>query len=74
MQCTPGWRWPGACRVDAARQAAALLPAVLGAVALVLGGQRGLAVLVVGCGGFWLYEHRGLARSCRRPTSTCGAS
>ncbi len=45
---------------DAARQAAALLPAVLGAVALLLGGQRGLAVLVVGCGGFWLYEHRGL--------------
>jgi len=41
-----------------ARLAAALVPGVLGAVAVVLGGQRGLAVLVVGCGGFWLYEHR----------------
>lgn len=43
---------------DAARQAAALVPAVLATVALLLGGQRGLALLVVGCGGFWLYEHR----------------
>jgi uncharacterized protein DUF3429 len=40
------------------RLAGALLPAVLGAAAVVIGGQRGLALLVVGCGGFWLYEHR----------------
>jgi hypothetical protein len=37
---------------------AALLPALGGAAAVVLGGQRGLAVLVAGLGGFWLYEHR----------------
>jgi hypothetical protein len=42
----------------AGRIAGALLPAVLGALAVVIGGQRGLAVLVVGCGGFGLYEHR----------------
>ncbi|HYM27022.1 MAG TPA: DUF3429 family protein [Steroidobacteraceae bacterium] len=45
---------------DAARQGAALVPAALATLALLLGGQRGLALLVVGCGGFWLYEHRGL--------------
>jgi hypothetical protein len=37
---------------------AALAPALLGAAAVVAGGQRGLALLVVGFGGFWLYEHR----------------
>jgi hypothetical protein len=37
---------------------AALLPAVCAAAALVAGGERGLALLVVGLGGFWLYEHR----------------
>lgn len=36
----------------------ATLPALLGAGAAVLGGQRGLALLVVGFGTFWLYEHR----------------
>ncbi|TLY74228.1 MAG: DUF3429 domain-containing protein, partial [Gammaproteobacteria bacterium] len=36
----------------------AVLPALLGAAAAVLGGQRGLALLVVGFGSFWLYEHR----------------
>jgi hypothetical protein len=41
-----------------ARIAGAVLPAVLGAAATVLGGQRGLALLVVGFGVFWLYEHR----------------
>lgn len=40
------------------RLVAAVLPAVFGALAVVVGGQRGLAVLVVGCGGFGLYEHR----------------
>lgn len=36
----------------------ALLPAPIAALAVVLGGERGLALLVVGCGSFWLYEHR----------------
>jgi hypothetical protein len=38
----------------------ALVPALLGGVAVVVGGQRGLAILVVGFGGWWLYEHRAL--------------
>ena len=38
--------------------AAALAPAVIGSAAVVIAGQRGLALLVVGFGGFWLYEHR----------------
>jgi hypothetical protein len=42
----------------AARIGAALLPALCGAAAVVLGGQRGLALLAGGLGGFWLYEHR----------------
>jgi hypothetical protein len=33
-------------------------PALAAAVALLLGGQRGLATLVAGFGLFWLYEHR----------------
>jgi Protein of unknown function (DUF3429) len=36
----------------------AIVPALCGATASVLGGQRGLALLVVGFGVFWLYEHR----------------
>jgi hypothetical protein len=36
----------------------AILPGLLGAGATILGGQRGLALLVVGFGVFWLYEHR----------------
>jgi hypothetical protein len=38
--------------------AAALAPAVIGSAAVIIAGQRGLALLVVGFGGFWLYEHR----------------
>jgi len=45
---------------SAARLAGALLAALCGATAVLLGGQRGLALLVVGFGGFWLYEHRRL--------------
>ena len=41
-----------------ARIAGSVLPALLGATATVIGGQRGLAILVVGFGVFWLYEHR----------------
>lgn len=40
------------------RIAGAVLPTITGTVALVLGGQRGLALLAVGYGVFWLYEHR----------------
>ena len=42
------------------RVGAAALPAVVGASAVLVGGQRGLALLVVGFGLFWLYEHRAL--------------
>lgn len=41
-----------------ARIAGATLPAGTGTAAAVLGGQRGLLLLVVGFGIFWLYEHR----------------
>jgi hypothetical protein len=41
-----------------ARTVAAALPALLAAAAVLTGGQRALALLVVGFGGFWLYEHR----------------
>jgi uncharacterized protein DUF3429 len=43
---------------SAAHTGAAVVPALIGAAAVVLGGQRGLALLVVGWGAFWLYEHR----------------
>lgn len=43
---------------SAQRIAGALAPAVIGTAAVVVAGQRGLALLVVGFGGFWLYEHR----------------
>jgi hypothetical protein len=41
-----------------ARIAGSILPALIGAAGTVIGGQRGLALLVVGFGVFWLYEHR----------------
>jgi hypothetical protein len=40
------------------RIGASVLPALVGVTAAILGGQRGLALLVVGFGVFWLYEHR----------------
>jgi Protein of unknown function (DUF3429) len=40
------------------RIGAAVLPAIVGAASVLAGGQRGLALLVVGFGLFWLYEHR----------------
>ena len=43
-----------------AARAAALLPALIGGAAVLLGGQRALALLVIGFGGWWLYEHRAL--------------
>jgi len=42
----------------AQRLAAAGLPAVCAVTSAVLSGQRGLALLIVGLGLFWLYEHR----------------
>jgi Protein of unknown function (DUF3429) len=45
-----------------ARMAAAAAPVLVGAAAVVLGGQRALALLTVGFGLFWLYEHRSLGR------------
>jgi hypothetical protein len=38
--------------------AAAGVPSVLGVTAIMLGGQRALALLVVSFGFFWLYERR----------------
>jgi hypothetical protein len=43
-----------------ARMAAAGAPTIVGAAAVLIGGQRALALLVVGFGLFWLYEHRSL--------------
>lgn len=43
-----------------ARIAASAAPAVVAAVAVLVGGQRALALLVLGFGVFWLYEHRSL--------------
>jgi hypothetical protein len=40
------------------RLAAAVLPGLAAAASVVLSGQRALALLVVACGMFWLYEHR----------------
>ena len=43
-----------------ARLAGLLAAALVGAGGVVLGGQRGLALLVVGHGGFWFYEKNAL--------------
>jgi hypothetical protein len=43
---------------EPARIGAALVPALVGAAGAVVGGQRGLALLVVGHGLFWFYEQR----------------
>lgn len=37
-----------------------ILPSVVATGALLVGGQRGLALLVAGFGLFWIYEHRRL--------------
>jgi hypothetical protein len=44
------------------RLVGAVAPAIVAAAAVVVGGQRGLALLVVGLGVFWLYEHREVGR------------
>jgi hypothetical protein len=43
-----------------ARIAGLLVAALVGVGGVVVGGQRGLALLVVGHGGFWLYEKHAL--------------
>ncbi len=52
------WGLALAGRLPRAAVPAALAPAACAAAAVTLGGQRGLALLVVGFGVFWLYEHR----------------
>lgn len=47
-------RLPG----DARTIVASVLPSVAAAIAVLLDGQRGLALLIVGFGSFWMYEHR----------------
>lgn len=42
---------------------AAVLPSVIGAAAVLLAGQRGLALLIAGFGLFGIYEHRRWADS-----------
>jgi hypothetical protein len=46
---------------SAGRVAGAIAPAIVGAAAFLVSGQRGLGLLVVGFGVFWLYEHRRVA-------------
>ena len=50
-----------------ARIAALLAAALVGAGAVVVGGQRGLALLVVGHGGFWFYEKHVLGSDLPAP-------
>jgi hypothetical protein len=50
----------GRLRASAPRTAASAAPVVVAALAVLIGGQRALALLVVGNGLFWLYEHRSL--------------
>ncbi len=46
------WSWqPG-------RVLGAILPSVVATVAVLIGGQRGLGLLVAGFGLFWIYEHQ----------------
>ncbi len=50
----------GRLRWTAGRIVGATLPGVCGAASVILSGQRGLALLVVSLGIFWLYEHRAI--------------
>ena len=47
-------RWPWSIGVIVG----SVLPSVLGAAAVIVAGSRGIALLVVGFGLFWLFEHR----------------
>ena len=48
------WRWSLGVVISST------LPSLIGALAVVLGGSRGTALLLVGFGFFWLHEHRRL--------------
>jgi hypothetical protein len=50
-------RWPW----SAATVVGSTLPSVVAAVAVLVGDERGLAILVAGFGAFWLLEHRAYA-------------
>jgi hypothetical protein len=65
----------------AERIAGAILPAICGTAAVILGGQRGLALLTVSFCVFWLYEHRSVGAELppdylrlRRNLSVAGSS
>lgn len=55
---------------------ASVLPSLVAAAAVLIDGQRGIEMLIVGFGAFWIYEHRQRARRLpesdlalrRRPT------
>jgi len=51
------WRWSPLVAFGS------ILPATLATAAAMLGGQRGLGLLVVGFGMFWVYEHRRLGEA-----------
>ena len=55
-----GFALAGALPSARSRIASLLAAALVGAGGVVVGGQRGLALLVVGHGGFWLYEKHAL--------------
>ena len=55
-----GFALAGRLVLSPLRVVGASLPAVVAAAAVVMGGQHGLALLVVGLGVLWLYEHRQL--------------
>jgi hypothetical protein len=52
------WGLALAGRLPWQRAHGALAAPLIGAAGVVVGGQRGIALLAVGFGGFWLYEHR----------------
>jgi Protein of unknown function (DUF3429) len=62
LGCTGAVHWglalAGRLPATAVRSAVAAAPAIVAAAAVLVGGQRALALLVVGFGLFWLYEHR----------------
>ena len=51
----------GRLPAPSARIAAVLAAALTGTGAVLVGGQRGLALLVIGHGGLWMYEKHSLA-------------
>ncbi|MCU0759385.1 MAG: DUF3429 domain-containing protein [Steroidobacteraceae bacterium] len=51
------WRWSAGVAFGS------IAPSVVATLAVLLGGQRGLGLLVVGFGLFWVYEHRRLGAS-----------